>query len=125
MNEDLKTLAEIWESADRKPVKVMEELETCILVGICGHKAFVVSDICIPSYGTRNADRKLWKLYTEPKEPKRLWPAIVRMPRDQNPYYITNTLYESIEDAKKDIVCDHIISLANADDFANGFLVED
>ena len=125
---DLKTLAEIWESADRKPVKVVgagdEEHAPWQIIGILGNVAWLSckEDDIDCQY---EANRKDWKLYTEPKQPKRLWPAIIK--HKTNVIAISAALFDSIESAQifYEFVGSDVVRLANADDFKNGFLVED
>jgi hypothetical protein len=121
----LKTLAEIWQEADRRPVDVIDGAdEKYRLCGVDAFNAFLTSISAQGVICLRSASACQWKIYTEPKKPKRLWPAIVKM-EGKYPYYFTSTLYESIDDAQRELVCDEVIRLATATDFAEGFLIDE
>ena len=125
MSDKLKTLAEIWEAAGRKPVKVVNSHGyLCILIGIWEKWAWLLEDADKRSTGQSCCDVKEWKLHKP--EPKKLWPAIVQ--EGGKEYNLTWKMYGSLEEARND--CDDcsgfkVIRLATAKDFAEGFQVED
>ena len=105
--DDLKTLAEIWESAERKPIDVLniwitEKTKSQVpyrLVGVDNDKAFCrFQDSQITEH---DAFASTWKLHKEKKLVK-YWPALMldnsyRPPR----LMIEPYLYKSNEEAEK------------------------
>ena len=99
--DDLKTLAEIWENADRKPVKVIDDTGNIWwLVGIFEYKALIRS-LDTESLHTASVDccDRAWKLHKEKKFIEH-WPAVYR---NRSKYFLSGSLYRHVEDAKKSL----------------------
>ena len=95
--DDLKTLAEIWNEADRKPVEVSchdSESRYITLVGINHHKAFDSNCFHYP------ANERSWKLH-KPKKLVAHYKAIVQHNCSKHPI-VTGTIYPTLEDAECD-----------------------
>ena len=72
---NLMTLEEIWEKADRRPVKIYYDGLINELVGVSGDTAYLVGSDEDRAYG-HHADNRQWTIYQEPKKLAPHWPAI-------------------------------------------------
>jgi hypothetical protein len=102
--DNLKTLAEIWEYADRKPIFVThkDNMFPKLMVGIQGNHAW------FNGHNTEYNNVREWKLHKEKKLVEH-WPAIYEA--EKGYYYISNDIFPT-EIMAKEVLRKRFIRLA-------------